>query len=281
MEQSHDLDPKLQQFADIAVAEIAVPPLRRRAPAAAPTRPPRGTLVVVTALGLVLFASGAALATGLFSEVFRIGNVSVVGSRTVTLDGARVAQLPLPRSPRLQGGWNLKQVELTMTEAWRSVDLQYGRAGSHGMGIGVWSDGISVNPTTEHIETTAVDGVPVQVEGLLAVDVGMLLGDPLRRHRGDELPSRLHLAVGDGETRESRRELCGAPHLVGEEQCLQRERVLQRADRDDVRLRSQHEPSDPDHSRALHRAQEQCVRLLGAHATHRPDVIALLVEDRI
>ena len=163
MERSHDLDPKLQQFADIAVAEIAVPPLRRRAPAAAPTRPPRGTLVVVTALGLVLFASGAALATGLFSEVFRIGNVSVVGSRTVTLDGARVAQLPLPRSPQLEGGWNVKQVELTLTEGWRSVDLQYGRAGSHGMGIGVWSDGISVNPTTEHIETTTVDGVPVQI----------------------------------------------------------------------------------------------------------------------
>jgi len=163
MDQLHDLDPKLQQFADIAVAEIAVPPLHRRAPSAAPIRPSRGMLVVVTALGLVLFASGAALATGLFSEVFRIGNLSAVGSRTVTLDGARVAQLPLPRSPQLQGGWSVKQVELTMTDAWRSVDLQYGRAGSHGMGIGVWSDGISVKPTTEHIETTTVDGVPVEI----------------------------------------------------------------------------------------------------------------------
>jgi hypothetical protein len=163
MEQLHDLDPKLQRFADIAVAEIAVPPLRRRAPAAARTRAPRRPLVLVAALGLVLFASGAALATGLFSEVFRIGNVSAVGSRTVTLDGARVAQLPLPRSPQLQGGWNIKQVELTMTDAWRSVDLQYARAGSHGMGIGVWSDGISVNPTTEHIDTTTVDGVPVEI----------------------------------------------------------------------------------------------------------------------
>ena len=76
MDQLHDLDPKLQRFADIAVAEIAVPPIHRRAPAAARTRPSRGMLVVVTALGLVLFASGAALATGLFSEVFRIGNVS-------------------------------------------------------------------------------------------------------------------------------------------------------------------------------------------------------------
>jgi hypothetical protein len=163
MEQSHDLDPKLQQFADIAVAEIAVPPLRRRAPAAVRTRAPRGTLVLVTALGLVLFASGAALATGFFSEVFRIGNVSAVGSRTVTLDGARVAQLPLPRSPQLQGGWSIQRVELTMTDAWRSVDLQYGRAGSHGMGVGVWSDGISVNPTAESIETTTVDGVPVEI----------------------------------------------------------------------------------------------------------------------
>jgi len=163
MEQLHDLDPKLQQFADIAVAEIAVPPLRRSAAGAARTRAPRGTLVVVTALGLVLFVSGAALATGLFTEVFRIGSVSAVGSRTVTLDGARVARLPLPRSPQLQGGWSVKQVELTMTEAWRSVDLQYGRAGSHGMGIGVWSDGISVNPTTEHVETTTVDGVLVEI----------------------------------------------------------------------------------------------------------------------
>jgi hypothetical protein len=163
MEQLHDLDPKLQQFADIAIAEIAVPPLRRPAPAAARTRAPRGMLVLVIALGLVLFASGAALATGLFSEVFRIGNVSVVGSRTVTLDGARVAQLPLPRSPQLLGGWSVNRVELTMTDAWRSVDLQYGRAGSHGMGIGVWSDGIGVNPTSEHIEAAIVDGVPVDI----------------------------------------------------------------------------------------------------------------------
>src|SRR5438094_9661511 len=143
MEQLHDLDPKLQQFADIAVAEIAVPPLRRSAAGAARTRAPRGTLVVVTALGLVLFVSGAALATGLFSEVFRIGNVSAVGSRTVTLDGARVALLPLPRSPQLEGGWNVQQVELTLTEGWRSIDTQYGRGAWHGMGFGVLAVGIS------------------------------------------------------------------------------------------------------------------------------------------
>src|SRR5256885_1371694 len=148
MDQLHDLDPKLQQFADIAVAEIAVPPLHRRAPSAAPIRPSRGMLVVVTALGLVLFASGAALATGLFSEVFRIGNLSAVGSRTVTLDGARVAQLPLPRSPQLQGGWSVKQVELTMTDAWRSVDLQYGRAGSRRKDLRFLSEGLPVEANT-------------------------------------------------------------------------------------------------------------------------------------
>jgi len=163
MEQLHDLDPKLQQFADIAVAEIAVAPLRRRAPAATWRRAPGGVLVLITAVGLVLFASGAALATGLFSEVFRSGNVYGAGSRTVTLESARVAQLPLPRSSQLQGGWSLKRVELTMTEAWRTVDLQYVRAGSHGMGIGVWSDGITANPASQQVESTVVDGVPVEI----------------------------------------------------------------------------------------------------------------------
>jgi len=73
----------------------------------------------------------------------------------------------------------------------------------------------------------------------------------------------------------------GASHLVGEEQRLEGERVFERADGHDVRLRSQHESTDPDHSRALHRSKEERVRLLGTHPADRPDVIALLVEDGV
>lgn len=163
MRQVHDLDPKLQQFADLAVAEISVPPFHRRTSASERRRKPRALLVVIAVLSLGLVASGATLATGLFSEVFRSGNVSAVGSRAVTLEGARVAELPLPRSQQLLGGWSLRQVQLTITEGWRSVDLQYARAGSRGMGIGVWSEGISVNPTADQVQATTVDGVPVEV----------------------------------------------------------------------------------------------------------------------
>ncbi len=48
-----------------------------------------------------------------------------------------------------------------------------------------------------------------------------------------------------------------------------------------MRLRPEHEPADPDHARALHRAKKQRVRLLGSRSADRADVIALLVEDRI
>lgn len=163
MQQINDLDPKLQQFADRAVAEIVVPAFQLSAGTAARTRAPRVLVVLVTVVGFALLASGAALATGLFSEVFRIGSVSAAGSRAVTLDAARVAQLPLPTAQQLDGGWSLKQVQLTMTDEWRSVELQYSRPGSRGMGIGVWSEGIIVKPTADHVQTTTVNGVPVEV----------------------------------------------------------------------------------------------------------------------
>jgi hypothetical protein len=159
----NDLDPKFQQFADRAVAEIAVPAFQLSAGTAGRTRTARLLVVLVAVVGLALLASGAALASGLFSEVFRTGNVSAAGSRAVTLDAARVAQLPLPASQQLAGGWTIKQVQLTMTDEWRSVEVQYGRAGSRGMGIGVWSEGINVRPTADHIQTVSVNGVPVEV----------------------------------------------------------------------------------------------------------------------
>src|SRR3982074_2686796 len=163
MQQINDLDPKLQQFADRAVAEIVVPAFQLRAGTAPATRAPRVLVVLVTVVAFALLASGAALATGLLSEVFRSGNVSAAGSRAVTLDAARVAQVPLPTSQQLDGGWSLKQVQLTLTDEWRSVDLQYSRTGSRGMGIGVWSEGISVKPTADQVQTTTVSGVPVEV----------------------------------------------------------------------------------------------------------------------
>jgi hypothetical protein len=159
----NDLDPKLQHFAERAVAEIAVPPLRHgTATNAGSRRRPRLAIVLSGLAILLLLGSGVAAATGFLSEVFRSGNVSAVGSRVITLEGARVAQLPLPRSDQL-AGWKLNQVQLTMTETWRSVDLQYGRPGSRGMGIGVWSEGITVNPTADRKELVIISGVQVEI----------------------------------------------------------------------------------------------------------------------
>src|SRR3981081_3677935 len=154
MQQINDLDPKLQQFADRAVAEIVVPAFQLRAGTAPTTRAPRVLVVLVTVVAFALLASGAALATGLLSEVFRSGNVSAAGSRAVTLDAARVAQVPLPTSQQLDGGWSLKQVQLTLTDEWRSVDLQYSRTGSRGMGIGGWVGGVHVQAAAELMPTT-------------------------------------------------------------------------------------------------------------------------------
>lgn len=164
MNETNDLDPALQQFADRAVAEIAVPSLRHGFAANGRSSRPRAAVTLVAvAVALFVLGSGFAVATGLFSEVFKIGNLSAAGSRAVTLEGARVAQLPLPGSDQLPGGWKIGQVQLTMTETWRAVDLQYRRPGSRGMGIGVWSDGITVNPTVDHVEVVDIAGVEVQI----------------------------------------------------------------------------------------------------------------------
>jgi hypothetical protein len=161
MQLMNDLDPKLQRLAERAIAEIPVP---SRPPVQVEgSRPRRRIALVVSGLALVfVLGAGVAGATGLF-EVFTIGNVSGVGSRAVTLEGARVAQLPLPTSDQLPNGWRINQIQLTMTDAWRSVDLQYRRSGSRGMGVEVWSNGITVNPTAERWERMTVSGVEVEV----------------------------------------------------------------------------------------------------------------------
>src|SRR5207302_1525177 len=75
-----------------------------------------------------------------------------------------------------------------------------------------------------------------ELEQLLPIFVSVLFGDPVRRHRGDELSSGLHLAVGDRDVAESADQLSRASHLVREEQRLERKGVAQRADGDNVRL---------------------------------------------
>src|SRR5438093_557190 len=62
-------------------------------------------VVLVGVIALLVVGSGVAVATGLFNEVFKIGDVSAVASRRVTLEQARVANLPVPRSDELPGGW--------------------------------------------------------------------------------------------------------------------------------------------------------------------------------
>src|SRR5688572_5155333 len=51
-------------------------------------------LVLASILAILLLGTGVAMASGLFNEVFRIGELSAVGSRPVSLEGARVANLP-------------------------------------------------------------------------------------------------------------------------------------------------------------------------------------------
>jgi hypothetical protein len=132
----------------------------------APSGPRLGrgrALVLASIAAFVLLGSGAAVASGLFNEVFHFGDVSAVASRRATLEAARVANLPLPRSDVLPGGWRLDQVQLVMTPTWNSVDVQYRRPGSRGMGIQVWSQGIDVNPTAQRREVLTVSGVPVEI----------------------------------------------------------------------------------------------------------------------
>jgi hypothetical protein len=113
-------------------------------------------------VALLLFGTGVAVA-GPFNEIFRSGNVSAVGSRRVTLEEARVAKLPIPQSADLPGGWRVDQVQLVVTPTWRSVDVQYRRPGSRGMGITAWSQDITVNPTAELPEVVTVSGIPVEL----------------------------------------------------------------------------------------------------------------------
>jgi hypothetical protein len=140
--------------------------LSRAVATAAPSRPrPRGLLFVILAgvITLLVVGCGVAVATGLFSEVFKIGNLSAAASRPVTLEQARVANLPIPRSDQMPGGWKVDQVQMTMTPTWRSVDVQYRRPGSRGLGITVWSQDITVNPASERRETIMVSDVPVEI----------------------------------------------------------------------------------------------------------------------
>jgi hypothetical protein len=129
----------------------ASPSSERRAPAA--------TLIGLAAL---LLAVGVA-AAGPFNEIFRSGNVSAVGSRAVSLEEARAASLPLPRTEELTGGWKVDQVQLVITPTWRSVDVQYRRSGSRGMGITAWSQDIIVSPTADRREVVTVSGIPVEL----------------------------------------------------------------------------------------------------------------------
>jgi hypothetical protein len=146
----------LRRWGALSRAVVSAPPSRarsRRLPA----------LAILGIAAVLLVGSSVAVATGVFNEVFKIGNVSGVASRRVTLEEARVANLPIPSSDALAGGWKLDQVQMVMTPTWRSVDLQYRRPGSRGMGVTVWSQDITVNPSSERRETITVSGVPVEI----------------------------------------------------------------------------------------------------------------------
>src|SRR5207237_4729580 len=65
------------------------------------------------------------------------------------------------------------------------------------------------------------------------------------------------------------------------EQGLERESLLQRTNGDEVWLGAQHEAADPDHPRALHRTEQERIRLFGSHPADRSDVVALLEENGV
>ena len=154
--QCADCGTALRRWEALSRAVTTVEPSRTR-----PRRVP--VLIVAGVMALLAVGSTAAVATGLFNEVFKIGNVSGVASRRVTLEQARVANLPIPQSDQLPGGWTVDQVQLVVTPTWRSVDVQYRRPGSRGMGVTVWSQDIIVNPGAERRETVTVSGVPVEI----------------------------------------------------------------------------------------------------------------------
>lgn len=137
--------------------------LAARAPVVLRRRP----AVVLAIIGsLLLVTCGAAVATGLFSEIYRIGNVLAAASRPVSLAEARITGLPLPASDRLPGGWSLRGqgVQLTRTAEWSSVGLQYDRDGQRGLNVTTWSAGIRVfDPSRpdQYDEIITVSGVPV------------------------------------------------------------------------------------------------------------------------
>src|SRR5687768_3978510 len=145
----------LQSWREVAATLSATEPVR------APSRK-LPALVPAGIAALVLFGAGVAVA-GPFNEIFRSGNVSAVGSRPVSLEEARVARLPLPQSVDLPGGWRVHQVQLSVTPTWRSVDVQYRRPGSRGMGITAWSQDITVDPMAERREVVTVSGIPVEL----------------------------------------------------------------------------------------------------------------------
>lgn len=129
----------------------------------------RRTAVVLAVIAAsLLLTSGAAVATGLFSEVYRIGNVLAAASRPVSLAEARITGLPLPASDRLPGGWSLREqgVQLTRTAEWSSVGLQYDRDGQRGLNVTTWSPGIRVfDPSRrdQYDEIISVSSVPVHL----------------------------------------------------------------------------------------------------------------------
>jgi hypothetical protein len=154
--QCPDCETTIRRWQSLSRAVAMVEPSRRRL-----RRVP--VLALVGVLALLVVGSGVAVATGLFNEVFKIGDLSAVGSRPVTLEQARAANLPIPRSDELPGGWKVDQVQLVVTPTWRSVDVQYRRLGSRGMGVTVWSQDITVNPVSERRETITVSGIPVEI----------------------------------------------------------------------------------------------------------------------
>lgn len=125
-----------------------------------PFRAATAALVVL----ILIAGSAAAVAAGLFNEIFHFENVSAVASRPVSMSEARVTGLPLPTSDEIGSDWRIRQVYLIRTPSWSSVDVQYSRPRSVGMGIKITSEPIGGPTGVAEVFTTSGTDVAVIYE---------------------------------------------------------------------------------------------------------------------
>src|SRR5919197_2988498 len=118
-----------------------------------------------------------------------------------------------------------------------------------------------------------------EVEELLAVGVGVLLGLERLAEVLHERPGHLHLGLLEPRRADVAVELSRVPHLVRVVHGLEEQEVVVGAQAGEVLLVADDDLRDPDLAGLGERANEQAVRLL--RALRRQEVVGLAVVDRV